>query len=351
MTALLGGTLISMIPYRRPGLVLVPGMAPGHLVLALQRDLRALGYLRNGLDGHFGPATTAAVRALQHDLLFNGGRGRDGLAPVAMRELNGARVTAIDGRVDDAVAACIEDALDDPRVPKLPRADDPAAENRRALDVLQALAPGALRVPVPFLLAVLAQESGLRHFHVPRLGDPDDFIVIGLNRGDAVRPDHITSRGYGIGQYTLFHHPPRADEVRTVMIDPLLNVRRAARELREKFDRFLIGAGLAVRADDRLAEIGGGPLRACRYPVADPRFQRDCRRCAQEAPKVTLDTGTPCFAGSGERFRATDDHPETSYADVPDRARLGCDWPYAIRRYNGSGVDSYHHQAQVLTRL
>src|SRR6266704_3543895 len=168
MTALLGGTLISMIPYRRPGLVLVPGMAPGHLVLALQRDLRALGYLRNGLDGHFGPATTAAVRALQHDLLFNDGRGRDGRAP------------------------------------------------------------GAMRVPMPFLLAVLAQESGLRHFRVPRLGDPDDFLVIGLNRGDAVRPDHITSRGYGIGQYTLFHHPPRADEVRTVMIDPLLNVRRAA---------------------------------------------------------------------------------------------------------------------------
>src|SRR5947207_3333501 len=127
------------------------GMAPGPLVLALQRDLRALGYLRNGLDGHF-------------------------------------------------------------------------------------------RVPHP--------------------NDPDDFIVVGLNRGDAVRPDHITSRGYGIGQYTLFHHPPRADEVRTVLIDPLLNVRRAARELREKFDRFLVGAGLAVRPDERVAELGGGPLRA-----------------------------------------------------------------------------------------
>src|SRR5207253_10055275 len=127
MTALLGGTLISMIPYRRPGLVLVPGMAPGSLVLALQRDLRALGYLRNGLDGHFGPATTAAVRALQHDLLFNGGRGRDGLAPVAMRELNGARGTALHGRAGDAVAACIEDAPDESRLPTLAPAGDPAA--------------------------------------------------------------------------------------------------------------------------------------------------------------------------------------------------------------------------------
>ena len=36
---------------------------------------------------------------------------------------------------------------------------------------------------------------------------------------------------------------------------------------------------------------------------------------------------------------------------VPNRATLGCDWPYAVRRYNGSGVDSYHYQFQVLKRL
>jgi hypothetical protein len=36
---------------------------------------------------------------------------------------------------------------------------------------------------------------------------------------------------------------------------------------------------------------------------------------------------------------------------VPDRAKLGCDWPYAVRRYNGSGVNSYHYQYQVLQRL
>jgi hypothetical protein len=36
---------------------------------------------------------------------------------------------------------------------------------------------------------------------------------------------------------------------------------------------------------------------------------------------------------------------------VPERATLGCDWPYAVRRYNGSGVDSYRYQYQVLGRL
>ena len=44
-------------------------------------------------------------------------------------------------------------------------------------------------------------------------------------------------------------------------------------------------------------------------------------------------------------------HPETAYSRVPARATLGCDWPYAVRRYNGSGVDSYHYQFQVLQRL
>jgi hypothetical protein len=321
------------------------------LVRALQRDLRALGYLKSGRDGQFGQATAAAVRALQWDLIFNDGRGRDGNAPVAIQAFNPDRVSAVDGLMDERLAACVEELLDDPRVPKLPRSDTPVADNRRALDAVRALAAADLPVPVPFLLAVLAQESTLLHFRIPTGVDDDDFIVVGLDHGDEARPDHITSRGYGIGQYTLFHHPPRPEEVTTVMVDPALNVRQAVRELREKFDHFVIGATSGTRADDRVAEIGPGPLRACRYPVADARFQRDCHHCAREAPSVTIETDAPCFAGSATLFRPTRAHPEISYVAVPDRARLGCDWPYAARRYNGGGVDSYHYQAQVLKRL
>ena len=36
---------------------------------------------------------------------------------------------------------------------------------------------------------------------------------------------------------------------------------------------------------------------------------------------------------------------------VPDRAEFGCDWPYAVRRYNGSGPDSYHYQTTILLKL
>jgi len=216
---------------------------------------------------------------------------------------------------------------------------------------VRALAATNLPVPMPFLLAVLAQESGLQHFRVPSGTDTDDFIVVGVDRNDEDRPDHITSRGYGIGQHTLFHHPPRREEVESVMLDPALNVECAVRELQEKFEQFVAGPTSGTRADDRIAEIGSGPLRVCRHAEADARFMRDCHTCAREAPALTLETGSPCFIGSTLLFTPTPYHPATSYKAVPDRSRLGCDWPYAVRRYNGAGVNSYHYQVQILKRL
>ncbi len=59
----------------------------------------------------------------------------------------------------------------------------------------------------------------------------------------------------------------------------------------------------------------------------------------------------PVYQGATDTLNATPFHPETEYSRVPDRATLGCDWPYAVRRYTGSGVDSYHYQFQVLERL
>ena len=338
------------VVYRQPGLRLARGApADRELVRALQRDLRTLGYLRGGLDGSFGPETERAVRSLQHDLLFNDGRGRDRDAPVALRDFNAGRVVRVDGLVDEEFAACVDALREDPRVPPLPRSDAPARDNGRALEAIAAL--DRCSIPLPFLLAVLAQESGLLHFRVPTPTDPDDYIVVGLDRNDAARPARITSRGYGVGQYTLFHHPPWPEEVAEVMLDPVGNIQRAIAELRDKFDRFVVGPTPATRADDRLAEAGPGALRACRYSEEDPRFQTDCRRCAAEAPRVAMGEDTPLFPGSPEPLRPTPYHRETRYDDIPDRAAFGCDWPYAIRRYNGAGASSYHYQAQVLRRL
>ena len=336
-------------PYRQPGLVLRPRSGPPDpLAQALQEDLRALGYLRSGIDGRFGAGTSSAVRALQLDLLIGGQHGSDGDAPVALRTFNRGRVAAPTGVVDERLAGCIEDLLGDHRIPTLPRSADPAGANREALAQIERLV--GLPVPRPFLVAIFLQESGGWHYRQPGPGDRDDFIVVGLDRNDASRPDRITSRGYGIGQYTLFHHPPTAGEVATVMADPARNAQRAVRELRSKYELFVAGATSGARADDRIAEIGTGPLRPCRFPATDPRFMTDCARCAA-GHLVDVAPGSRLNPATTDTLRPTQYHPETRYARVPDRAKLGCDWPYAVRRYNGSGVNSYHYQYQVLQRL
>lgn len=335
--------------YHRSGLVLKRGWGADPLVVkALQGDLRKLGYLKVGIDGQFGEGTEAALRALQFDLLHAPAVGSRNPAPVSLRDFNRERVTSVTGVLDENLAACLEDILDDTRVPTLPRSDDPVGANRAAFAAVQELV--GLPVPRPFLLAILFQESSGLHFRVPAGANADDFIVVGLDRNDQANPDHITSRGYGMGQYTLFHHPPTADEVTTLMLDPVRNVQRAVGELKEKFEGYVNGPASGQQADDRLDEIGRGALRRCRFEPSDPRFMTDCARCAGEV-LVDIAAGSRLHAGTTDTLQPTQYHRQRSYEGVPERAKLGCDWPYAVRRYNGSGVNSYHYQYQVLRRL
>jgi hypothetical protein len=198
---------------------------------------------------------------------------------------------------------------------------------------------------------MLMQESDLKHFHEPRPDDEDTYIVVGLDTNDA--EDYIiTSRGYGCGQYTLFHHPPRGDEVVDFMLDVGRNVSKAMTELREKFDRFVAGATSGTRADDRVAEVGHAPLRLCKYSPGDERFLRDCSKCAVDAGLVNIRAGeTRVFEGADLVFEPTGYYEDANYVGVPQRKKFECDWPYAMRRYNGSGINSYHYQARVLQNL
>jgi peptidoglycan hydrolase-like protein with peptidoglycan-binding domain len=343
------------VPYKQPGLSLASGLPNDPaLVRALQRDLRALGYLRSGIDGAFGSGTTRAVQALQYDLLHNDGEstGDDGRAPVSVMSFNddgqgGQVVGDIDGVVDAALAGCIEAMLGDARVPQLPSSDDPVAENKAALAAITTAS--STTAPSPFIAAMVVQESSGRHFNVPRAGDSDTFVIVGLDRNDEASADHITSRGYGIGQYTIFHHPPRPQELQDAIVDPLRNVQKAYAELRDKFDHFV--AGPASRADDRTAEHPQLPLRVCKYPPSDQRYLRNCRNCAVAARKVNIVRGTPVYAGASISYQPSQYYPSANYAGVPDRADFPCDWPYAVRRYNGSGNNSFHYQIRVLLNL
>jgi len=342
-----------MASYMQPGLILRAGAGASDQVKEMQRDLRRLGYLRSGVDGVFGGGTETAIRVLQYDLMSNDGksRGGDGDAPVRMIDYNRGRVAGISGTLEQPLAACMAEMLEDARFPKLPASANPSADNARAIAAVRAIDPP--RVPLPFLLAILTQESGLRHFSVPDGENEDNFIVTGLDT-NAGASHIVTSRGYGIGQYTIFHHPPRPEEIVDFMLDPVRNVGRAVRELIDKFDKFVVGGDSGARADDRIGDAhGNAPLRICKYgPTDKANYLRACRGCMQAAGVEDIVAGrTPLYAGAAATYEATQYHPNANYRGVPVRAKIPCDWPYAARRYNGSGVNSYDYQAEVLSRI
>jgi hypothetical protein len=321
------------------------------VVRDLQRDLRAIGYLKQGIDGKFGTGTERAVKALQYELMNNDGRSRanDGDAPVRVVDFNKGRIVAVTGMVDQKLAGCLVDMADHPDFPLLPKADDPKEENRRILDLMKTM-PCQV-VPMPFIMAMLKQESNLKHYNEPSRNDEDTYIVLGLDT-NANQKHIITSRGYGAGQYTLFHHPPRKEEVGDFMLDVEKNLDKAIRELKYKFDHFVNGNTSGTRADDRIAEVGEGPLRVCKYPAGDPKYLKDCKQCMVDAGRQDIREGiTRFYRGSKHTFEPTQYYKKADYDDVPIRRNVACDWPYAARRYNGSGVNSYHYQTIILKNL
>ena len=344
---------MSQLSYQQPGLTVQKGGADAtkQQIKDLQRDLRSLGYLKSGIDGKFGNLTRSAVQALQYDLLFNEGKstGNDGSAPVMVIDYNRNRVVDVTGVVDQDLAGCISDMLEDPDIPLLPKADNPKEENGKIADRI--LGMSSDEVPIPFLAAILKQESGVKHFSEPGHGDEDTYITVGMDT-NSDRKHIITSRGYGLGQYTLFHHPPRKEEVEGFMLDAGKNLVKAMDELKDKFDHFVNGATSGTRADDRIAEYGSGELRRCKYAATDLRYLKDCKQCLKNAGVEEIRMGvTPFYRGCENVFYVTQYYKKRVYYNVPVRRNIGCDWPYAVRRYNGSGVNSYHYQARVLKHL
>lgn len=342
---------MSVPSYLVPGLVLSSSPDPSKQVLDLQQDLRALGYAKGPIDGVYGPSTYKAVQALQHDLLHNDGSSNsgDGNAPVAVRDYNKGRVGALTGVVNQDLASCIAAMLSDPLYPKLPSSSDSVRDNAKAVAAIQAITPP--QVPIPFLMAILEQESGCCHYQVPRGGDGDCFVTVGLDRNNGATPEAITSRGYGIGQFTLFHHPPSSSEMGNQILDPAKNVIQAVSDLLEKFTHFVVGNTPGAMSDDRVAEFGSGPLRRCQYAQSDPKYMTDCRSCLNAAGADNVQSEvTPLFAGSAGTYQQTQYH-KGSYSNVPVRSHIPCDWPYAVRRYNGSGPNSYDYQSEVLLRI
>ncbi len=132
------------------------------------------------------------------------------------------------------------------------------------------------------------------------------------------------------------------------------NLQKAAEELREKFDGFVNGPTSGTQADDRLAEFGTEALRPCKFAADDARFMKDCKNCAQDAGVHDIvENVTLWFDGTTDIYHSTRyyDYGRLDFSGVPVRAKFECDWPYAVRRYNGSGPNSFSYQALVLKKL
>ncbi len=335
--------------YAVADLILGPSATFSAQVQSLQTDLRALGYGKGPIDGVFGTGTQTAVRALQYDLMNNNGASttNDGSAPVSIRNYNNSSVTALTGVVDQGLVSCMASMLADPVYPKLPYSLNPSSDNQDAIAKVQTMSP--CPVPISFLVAVLFQESNWQHYQVPSTSNRDHYVTVGLDRNNHSNPAAITSRGYGIGQFTLFHHPPTADEIENEIKDPIRNVSRAISDLLNKYKSYVVGP--IDKADDRMAEAGSGTLRPCQFPASDARYMKACGTCLHAATSVNIVAGkTVFYAGCDESYDRTQYHVG-SYSGVPERKSIPCDWPYAIRRYNGSGVNSYDYQAEVLQRM
>jgi hypothetical protein len=342
--------------YAAPGLVLGPGSGTEQQVRDLQTDLRSLGYLAGpvggSIDGQYGSTTASGIAALQIDLMENTGASTqdagEGAAPVSVMSYNDGSVTTATGTVNQNLVAIIAAMLDDVAYPKLPSSESPATDNANALAAARALSPSP--VPIPFLLAIFSQESGQMHFQVPHGVKSDNFVTVGLDHNAKGNARRVTSRGYGMGQFTFFHHPPTVAEIQNSIADATGNARGAAAELLGKFHTYILGPDDV--ASDRIVEFGHAPLRLCQYPADDARYLSDCRNClAAATPLLTITAGvTPTYANSNQTYAAVSGHAG-SYPNVPDRTKVGCDWPYAARRYNGSGPPSFDYQAEVLLKV
>ena len=57
------------------------------------------------------------------------------------------------------------------------------------------------------------------------------------------------------------------------------------------------------------------------------------------------------IAESATKYGDQELYHEYPLTSVPNRAAFPCDWPYAARRYNGSGPLSYNYQSRILRNL
>ena len=119
--------------------------------------------------------------------------------------------------------------------------------------------------------------------------------------------------------------------------------------MRGKFDRFVIGPD--SRLTIAFTEAGSGPLRLCKFDSADPLYIATASTASSRRELRTSSLGKRPCRWLSDTYQATQHTKSLLRRTCPFRRNIACDWPYAVRRYNGSGPNSYDYQAEFLLKF
>jgi hypothetical protein len=264
------------------------------------------------------------------------------------RDWNQGRIKKVTGIVDKNLVQIIQSMLEasDEEFFKVPYTKTRKEINQKAIQLLNQQEDKIISqgVPPTFIKAILKQETGMAHY------DIDGFVYVGC---DETSPTYVyKSRGWGMGQYTITHHPPTIKEAEEFINNPVNNIAKVVKELKEKFDLYIVSNSPAQRADERMGFLresskhkyiigksrGNSPLIACKYEKSSPKYMKDCINCVKNARR------------EDEWYGDLRWH-KSSHKNVPVWSDIPCDWPVAVRRYNGSGPNSFAYRAEILWHI
>ncbi len=274
-----------------------------------------------------------AVKSVKHDLVNT---------PFLESNFNNGKISSVDDRIDLAFVSILEDMRNDSRVGVVYRVGGFDRENsliRGSLDSFN-----TEYFPVPLSKAILYEETGLKWYR------KDGYPTVGLDYNDKKISHRITSRGLFLSQRTFFSYPIQQSELDGFnSLDT--DMRFFSSHLRSKYNNFVVSNKVASRDDLRHFSFGGSKLRGCKYDSSDARYMKDCKNCVFSLNKRTYVEGDRLAKGSGWKFRKTKYHRRDVYKSMPDFKEFPCDYLFAIRRYNGGGINSFHYLMQVLEHL
>lgn len=276
---------------------------------------------------------TRAVKSLQHEILSND----------SLKKFNQGRVTAVDGESSLGILAVLQDMSKSPSLARLSPALNPSKGNQAMKERLSGYLNS--KFPTPLVMAVLTQETNLKWYR------KDGYPLVGLDYNSD--EDYIiTSRGLFYSQRTIFSYPISKKEFDS-MNDLESDMEFFFDHIFGKYQNFVVSSSAKARDDLRYSvpEFKDLDLRGCKYEESDSKYMKDCKACLKECPSKDYLMGDSLLGNGRWIIKPTHYHRIQDYEGFPDFHHFPCDYVFTIRRYNGSGINSFHYLMRVLAHL